>query len=124
MLARSTIGMRVRLPHNPLVGADAVTQAALKRCSLACKGVVAFYLDEEEAAHNAFGRRLLQAAAAIDAAAAALDADPDERCSTFAVAAPICRAAAMQCRQSGFDPRLLRAAAACERAAAICERRS
>jgi len=115
--------MRVRLPNNPLVEADGATQAALKRCSLACKDVVAFYLDEEEAAQNAFGRRLLRAAAVIDAAAAALDAGPDERRSTFAIAAPICRAAATQCRRSGFDPRLLRAAAACERAAAICERR-
>jgi hypothetical protein len=105
-----------------LVPADLATQAALKQCSLACKGVVAFYLSEQEATRSEFGRRLLRAAAAIDAAAAAVDADLKERRSTFGVAAPICRDAAAQCRRSGFDYRLLKAAASCERAAAICER--
>jgi hypothetical protein len=106
-----------------LVSPDLATQAALKQCSVACKGVVAFYLSDDEAAGTEFGRCLLRAAAAIDAAAAALDADPEERRSTFAIAAPICHDAAAQCRRSGFDSRLLRAAASCERAAAICERR-
>jgi hypothetical protein len=63
---------------------------------------------------------LLRAAAAIDAAAAATASEAERR-STFAIAAPICHAAAEQCRRSGLDPRLLRAAAACERAAAICD---
>jgi hypothetical protein len=107
-----------------LHSADLATQAALKQCSLACKGVVAFYLSDDEATHNEFGRCLLRAAAAIDAAAAALEADPDECRSTFAIVAPICHAAATECRRSGFDLRLLRVAASCERAAAICERRS
>ena len=101
-----------------------VTEAALKRCSLACKEIVAAYLDEEEAARSEFGRCLLRAAAAIDAAAAGLATAADERRSTLAIAAPICHAAAERCRRSGLDPRLLRAAAACERAAAICEHES
>jgi hypothetical protein len=108
----------------PIVGLASTswsTETALKRCSLACKEAVAFYLSEEEAPRTEFGRRLLRAAASIDAAAAALAADADERRSTFAIATPICRAAAAECRRSGLDPRLLRAAAACERAAAICE---
>ena len=99
--------------------AGSLSAAALQTCSLACKEVVAVYLGEE-AAGNEFGRCLLRAAAAIDAAAAALESEPEERRSTFAIAAPICQGAAAQCRRSGFDPRLLRAAAACERAAAIC----
>jgi hypothetical protein len=110
-------------PIEPLVSADAATEAALKTCSLACKEVVAHYLSEEEAGQSEFGRRLLQAAAAIDAAANALDADPDERSATFAIAAPICHAATTQCRQAGLDPLVLKAAAACERAATICEGR-
>ena len=104
-----------------LASADAATEAALKTCSLTCKAAVACYLSEEEAPRNEFGRCLLRAAAAIDAAAAALDADPGRRRSTFAIAAPICRAATAECRRSGFDSRLLKTAAACERAAAICE---
>jgi hypothetical protein len=109
-----------RLIDRP-ASAEAATEAALKTCSLACKEVVAVYLSEEEAPRNEFGRCLLRAAAAIDAAAAAINADADERRSTLAIAAPICRVAAERCRRSGLDPRLLRAAAACERAAAICE---
>lgn len=96
------------------------TEATLKRCSLACKEIVAAYLSEEAAPRSEFGRCLLRAAAAIDAAAAATASEAERR-STFAIAAPICHAAAEQCRRSGFDPRLLRTAAACERAAAICE---
>ncbi len=115
--------MRGGRPIDRLVSAGPATAAALKTCSVACKEVVAVYLSEEEAPRSEFGRRLLRAAAAIDAAAAATDADGDERRSTFAIAAPICRAAAVACRRSGLDPRLLRAAAACERAAAICEHR-
>src|SRR2546429_8391875 len=92
-----------------LVAADLATEAALKQYSLACKGVVAFYLTEEEAARSEFGRRLLRAAAAIDAAAAAVDAGTKERRPTFAVAAPICPDAAAQCRRSGFGFRLLQA---------------
>jgi hypothetical protein len=111
-------------PIEPLVSADAATEAALKACSLACKTVVAYYLSEKEAGQSAFGRSLLRAAAAIDAAAAALDADPDERGATFAIAAPICHAATAQCRKAGLDPLVLKAAAACERAAAICARAS
>ena len=82
---------------------------------------MALYLSEEEAPRSEFGHRLLRAAAAIDAAAAAIETDADEQRATFAIAAPICRAAAAECRRSGFDPVLLRAAAACERAAAVCE---
>src|SRR5947199_10171468 len=115
--------MRGGRPIHRLVSADPAIEAALKTCALACKEVVALYLSEEEAPRNEFGRCLLRAAAAIDAAAAAIEADADERRSTFLIAAPICRAAAEQCRRSGLDPRLLRAAAACERAAAICEHR-
>jgi hypothetical protein len=110
----------MRAGGQPIADAGSLNAAALKTCSLACKEVVALYLSEEEAARSEFGRCLLRAAAAIDAAAAATDAEPKERCSTFAIATPICRAAAAQCRQSGLDPRLLRAAAACERAALIC----
>ena len=106
-----------------LVSAGAATEAALKTCSLTCKEVVAAYLSEEEAPRNEFGRRLLRAAAAIDAAAAAIETEADEQRATFAITAPICRAAAAECRRSGFDPGLLRAAAACERAAAVCEYR-
>jgi hypothetical protein len=107
----------------PLISPDAATEAALKACSLACKGVVAHYLSDEEARQTEFGRCLLRAAAAIDAAAAALDATPDERRATFAIAAPICHAAAAQCRRAGLDTPLLKAAVACERAATICEGR-
>ena len=110
-------------PIQWLGSADAATEAALKTCSLACKAVVAHYLSEEEAGQSEFGRCLLRAAAAIDAAAAALHADPDERSATFTIAAPICRAAMAQCRQAGFEPLVLKAAAACERAATICEGR-
>ena len=106
-----------------LVSADAATEAALKTCSLSCKAVVAHYLSEKEAGRSEFGRCLLRAAAAIDAAAAALGAGRDERSATFAIAAPICRAATAQCRQAGFEPLVLKAAAACERAATICEGR-
>jgi hypothetical protein len=113
--------MRDESPIGRLVSAAPATEGALKRCSLACKEVVAAYLDEEEAARSEFGRCLLRAAAAIDSAAAALATAVDERRSTLAIAAPICHAAAQQCRRSGLDHRLLRAAAACERAAAICE---
>ena len=113
--------MRGRSPIGQRVSVATATEAALKRCSLACKEVVAAYLDEEEATRSEFGRCLLRAAAAIDAAAAALATRGDERRSTLAIAAPICHAAAERCRGSGLDPRLLRAAAACERAAAICE---
>jgi len=113
--------MRRGATTDRLVSASPASEAALKTCSLVCKQVVATYLSEEEAPQSEFGRRLLRAAAAIDAAAAAIAADGDERRSTFAIAAPICRAAADECRRSGFDPRLLRAAAACERAAAVCE---
>jgi hypothetical protein len=111
--------MRGGRPIEPLVSADAATEAALKSCSLACKAMVAHYLSEEEAGRNEFGRCLLRAAAAIDAAA--LDLDSEERSATFAIAAPICRAAAARCRQAGLDPLVLKAAAACERAATICE---
>jgi hypothetical protein len=110
-------------PIEPLASADAATDAALKSCSLACKAVVAHYLSEEEAGQSEFGRCLLRAAAAIDAAAAALDADRDERNATFAIAAPICRAATSRCRRAGLDPVVFKAAAACERAATICEGR-
>jgi hypothetical protein len=108
-------------PIERLGSADAATEAALKTCSLACRAVVAYYLNEKEARENDFGRCLLRTAAAIDAAAAALDADPHERHATFAIAAPICRAATARCRHAGFDPLVFKAAAACERAAAICE---
>jgi hypothetical protein len=110
-------------PTERLVSADAATEAALKTCSLACKAVVAHYLSEEEAGQSEFGRCLLRAAAAIDAAAAALDAAPDERSATFTIAAPICRAAMARCHHAGFDPLMFKAAAACERAATICEGR-
>ena len=113
--------MSRRRSTDPLVSVDAATEAALKTCSLTCKEVVAAYLSEEEAPRSEFGHRLLRAAAAIDAAAAAIETDADEQRATFAIAAPICRAAAAECRRSGFDPVLLRAAAACERAAAVCE---
>jgi hypothetical protein len=113
--------MRRAKPIDRLVSANQATGAALKKCSLACREAVAYYLSEEEAARNEFGRRVLEAAAAIDAAAAAAEAGQAERGSTFAIAAPICRAVAEQCRRSGFDPPLLRAAAACERAAILCE---
>jgi hypothetical protein len=113
--------MRDGRPSGRLVSAEAAAQAALKTCSLTCKAAVAFYLSEEEAPRSEFGRCLLRAAAAIDAAAVALDGDPDRRRSTFKIAAPICRAAIAECRRSGLDARLLRAAVACERAAAICE---
>jgi hypothetical protein len=106
---------------DPVVSAGPATEAALKTCSLACKEIVAVYLSEEQAPRNEFGRCLLRAAAAIDAAAAAMNADADERRSTLAIAAPICRQAAERCRRSGLDARVLKAAAACERAAAICE---
>src|SRR5690349_18103698 len=115
--------MRNVAPIERLISADAATEAALKACSLACKGVVAHYLSDEEAGQSEFGRCLLRAAAAIDAAAAAIDADPDERRATFAIAAPICHAAAAQCRGAGLDTPLLKAAVACERAATICEGR-
>jgi hypothetical protein len=42
------------------------TEAALKSCSLACKAVVAHYLNAEEAGQRELGRWLLRAAAAID----------------------------------------------------------
>lgn len=112
--------MRTGGPIERLASADAATEAALKTCSLACKGVVAYYLSDEDAGQTEFGRSLLRAASAIDAAAA-LDDDPDKRRATFAIAAPICHAAAAQCRRAGLDAPLLKAAAACERAAAICE---
>jgi hypothetical protein len=115
--------MRGARPIERLFPADAATEAALKTCSLACKAVVAYYLSEEEAEQSEFGRCLLRAAAAIDAAAAALDAAADERSATFAITAPICRAATARCRQAGLDPLVLKAAAACERAATICEGR-
>ena len=92
--------MRSKTTIDRLVSSDAATEAALKACSLACKEVVAAYLSEEQASRNEFGRRLLRAAAAIEAAAAKLDADAAERRSTFAIAAPICRAAAEECRRS------------------------
>jgi hypothetical protein len=41
-----------------------------------------------KAGQSEFGRCLLRAAAAIDAAAAATDADPEERSATFAIVAP------------------------------------
>jgi hypothetical protein len=110
-------------PIEPLMSADAATGAALKTCSLACKAVVAHYLSDEEAGRSEFGRCLLRAAAAIDAAAAALDASPDKRRATFAITGPICRAGTACCRQAGLDPLVLKAAAACERAATICEGR-
>jgi hypothetical protein len=110
-------------PIECLVSADAATEAALQACSLACKTVVAHYLSEDEAGHSDFGRCLLRAAAAIDAAAAALNADADERSATFAIAGPICHAAMAQCRRAGFEPLVLKAAAACDRAATICEGR-
>jgi hypothetical protein len=113
--------MRGAQPIERLFREDAATEAALKTCSLACKAAVAHYLSEEEAGQSEFGRCLLRAAAAIDAAAAALDADPDERSATFAIAAPICRAAMARCRRTGLDRALLKAAASCERAATICE---
>jgi hypothetical protein len=112
--------MRAGRPIEPLPSGRFATEAALKRCSLACKEVVAAYLSEEAAHRSEFGRCLQRAAAAIDAAADATASEAERR-STFAIAAPICHAAAEQCRRSGLDPRLLRAAAACERAAAICE---
>ena len=110
-------------PIAPLVSADATIEAALKSCSVACKEAVAYYLSAEEAAQSEFGRCLLRAAAAIDAAAGALNADTDQRSATLAIAAPVCRAAAARCRRGGLDAPLLKAAAACERAATICERR-
>jgi hypothetical protein len=113
--------MRSARPIDRLVSADAATEAALKTCSLACKAVVAHYLSKEEAGQSEFGRCLLRAAAAIDAAAAAIDADPEERSATLAIAAPICRAAMDRCRHAGFDPLVFKAASACERAATICE---
>ena len=116
--------MRGESPIGRLLPVPRTTETALKRCSLACKEVVAAYLDEEEAARSEFGRSLLRAAAAIDAAAAAVATAGDESRSTLAIAAPICHAAAEQCRRAGLDPRLLRAAVACERAAAICEHKS
>jgi hypothetical protein len=115
--------MRSVGPIGGPISADATTQAALKSCALSCKGVVAHYLSEEEAGQTEFGRCLLRAAAAIDAAAAGLDATPDERHAAFAIAASICHAAAAQCRRAGLDPLPLKAAAACERAATICETR-
>jgi hypothetical protein len=107
-------------PSEQPTSVEQSTETALKKCSLACKEVVAVYLSEEEAPQTEFGRCLLRAAAAIDAAATAIAADADKRSTTFAIAAPLCHAAAEQCRRSGLDPRLLRTAAACERAAAIC----
>lgn len=115
--------MRGAQPIERLVSADAATEAALQSCSLACKAVVAHYLNDQEAGQSEFGRCLLRAAAAIEAATAALDADPDERTATFAIAAPICRTATAQCHKAGIEPLMLKAAAACERAAVICEGR-
>jgi hypothetical protein len=115
--------MRGVRPIEPVVSAGDATEAALRAGSLACKAAVAHYLNEEEARQSEFGRCLLRAAAAIDTAAAALDADSDERSATLAITAPICRAAATRCRQAGLDAPLLKAAAACERAATICESR-
>jgi hypothetical protein len=97
-------------------------ESALKTCSLACREAVALYLSEDEAPGNEFGRRMLRAAAAIDAAAASIHTGEDTRHATFAIAARVCREAALECRRSGFDPPLLRAAVACERAGAILVR--
>jgi hypothetical protein len=107
----------------PLSSTGEVVESALKTCSLVCREAVALYLSEDEARGNEFGRRMLRAAAAIDAAAASIRAGDEKRHSTLEIAARICREAAEKCRRSGFDPPLLRAAAACERAAAICETR-
>jgi hypothetical protein len=107
-----------------LLSTGEVVESALNTCSLVCRETVALYLTEDEARSNDFGRRMLQAAAAINAAAAATHAGEDKRRATFEIASRLCREAAAKCRRSGFDPPLLRAAAACERAAAICEWRS
>ena len=105
-----------------LSSTSASVESALRACSVACRAVVALYLSEDDAPGNEFGRRMLQAAAAIDAAAASIDSGEAERHAAFRIAACMCRKGAEECRRSGFDPPLLRAAAACERAAAICER--
>jgi hypothetical protein len=104
-----------------LSSTDEVVESALKTCSLTCREAVALYLSEDDAPGNEFGRRMLQAAAAIDAAAAAIHAGEETRHATFEIAGGICREAAEECRRSGLDPALLRAAAACERAAAVFE---
>ena len=116
--------MKGTKPGEQPTSTEQSTETALKKCSLACKEVVALYLSEEEAPQTEFGRCLLRAAAAIDAAATAIAADADKRGTTFAVAAPLRHAAAEQCRRSGLDPRLLRTAAACERVAGICAHHS
>jgi hypothetical protein len=107
-----------------LLSTGEVVESALKTCSLVCRDTVALYLSEDEAPSNDFGRRMLRASAAINAAAASVHAGDDKRRATFEIASRLCREAAAKCRRSGFDPPLLRAAAACERAAAICEWRS
>jgi hypothetical protein len=94
-------------------------ESALKTCSLACREAVALYLSEDEAPANDFGRCMLRAAAAIDAAAASIHAGEAKRHATFEIASGVGREAALECRRSGFDPPLLRAAVACERAGAI-----
>jgi hypothetical protein len=106
-----------------VAAADVFVDSALRTCALTCKEVVALYLSDDEAPRSDFGRRLLKAAAAIDAAAAATNAGEGERHATFEIVAPICRAAADACRRAGLDPAVLRAAAACERAAGICQDR-
>src|SRR5439155_26515445 len=108
-------------PSEQPMSAEQSTETALKKCSLACKEVVALYLSEEEAPQTEFGRCLLRAAAAIDAAATAIAANADKRSTTFAIAAPLCHAAADQCRRPALDPGLLRTAAACELPAARCD---
>src|SRR5437763_16077812 len=109
-------------PGEQPTSTEQTTETALKKCSLACKEVVALYLSEEEAPQTEFGRCLLRAAAAIDAAATAIAANADKRSTTFAIAAPLCHAAAEQCRRSRLAPRLHRTAAACARAAANRDR--
>ena len=61
--------MRGASPIEPQLLTGTATEAALKTCSLACKAVVAHYLNDDEAGESEFGRCLLRAAAAIEAAA-------------------------------------------------------
>jgi hypothetical protein len=100
--------------RSPLAG-------SLRRCAEVCEQAVAAYLDPAQASRNEFGRALLAAVAAMEAAAVHDAARDEQREAALEIAATVSRTAAEASRRCGLDELLLHAAAACDHAAALCE---
>lgn len=103
---------RHRAHLSPLVG------QVLLRCAESCERALTDYATQVGmTSGDELFRELLLAIATVRTAVDLLDEADSRRELAFRLTAEACSAAAVRCRQGGFDESLLRCAVACDRAA-------